>query len=123
MRLQLTDVHVRLLRGLRGLIASDPRLARWLDDSEGPSLVIEGFDSEPWASLTFTGTRHRLDVRLQGPHDEVEAASAQLRALLTEPDLSLPGHFLAEIEVVESIAEINQDGLMGLAIQIEALTI
>lgn len=123
MRFQLTDVHVRLLRGIRSLITSDPGLAHWLDDREGPAMVIEGFDSEPWASLTFSGTRHRLDVRLQGPAAEVEDASARLRALLKEPDLNLPGHFLAEIEVSRSISEIHQDGLMSLAIQVEALTI
>jgi len=123
MRLQLTDVHVRLLRGIRSLISSDPALALWLDDGKGPRLVIEGFDSEPWASLTFSGTRHRLDVRLKGPAAEVGPASERLRALLSDPDLALPGHFLAEIEVIESIAEIHQDGLMGFAIQVEALTI
>lgn len=123
MRLQLTDVHVRLLRGIRVLIAADPQLAQWLDDRDGPRLVIEGFDSEPWASLTFSGTRHRLDIRLQGLRAEIGVASTRLRALLEEPDLVLPGHFLAEIEVVESIAEIHQDGLMSVAIQVEALTI
>jgi hypothetical protein len=35
----------------------------------------------------------------------------------------MPGHFLAEIQLVDRRAEIHRDGHMGLAIQIEALTI
>ena len=116
-------MHIRLLRAIRGLIALNPLLARWLDESEGPNLVIEGFDSEPWASLTFSGRRHRLELRLQGIRGDVMAAAEALRALLRQPDLALPGHFLAEIEVAESIAEIHRDDHMRLAIQVEALTI
>ncbi len=123
MRLQLTDVHTRLLRSIRSLIAADPNLAQWLDDSDGPRLIIEGFDSEPWASLTFSGTRHRLDIRLQGPGHAVADASVHLRALLKEPELELPGHFLAEIEAIETISDIQHEGLTSLAIQVEALTI
>lgn len=123
MRYQLTDVHVRLLRGIRTLIASDAELGRWLDGAEAPHLVIEAFDSEPWASLTFTGTRHRLDLRLQGPVGDVAKAAARVRQLLKDPALDLPGHFLAEIETEEKSPEAGGQGCVQVAIAVEALTI
>jgi len=85
--------------------------------------VIEGFDSSPWASLTFVGERHSLHIRLFGTATAVEGAYDRLRALFTEPDINLPGHVLAEMQLMDSSGEIHPDGRMSLAIQFEALTI
>jgi len=133
MRGLLVDAHVRLLRAVRGAIAADPWFDCWLDagageedfscERAGPPLVVEDFASEPWASLTFKGMRHSLAIRLHGGMQAVESAYDRLEALLTEPDLKLPGHFLAEMELIESKGEIHQDGSMTLGIQFEALTI
>jgi hypothetical protein len=125
MRGMMADANVRLLRAIRTTIGSD----RWFDgwyggpDSAGPSLVIEGFDSEPWASMTFRGERHRISIRLEGEMLAVEAAYDRLEALFTEPDLDLPGHVLAEMQLAESNGEIHPDGRMRLAILFEALTL
>jgi hypothetical protein len=123
MRVQLTDAHVRLLRGVRAAISADGWLSQWLEGGDGPSLVIEDFASEPWASLTFSGMRHRLDIRLAGLEAGVDDAHARLRELLREPELDLPGHFLAELQLVEHVGEIHTDGHKSLAVRIEALTI
>ena len=134
MRASLTDAHVRLLRGIREVIAQDERLAGWLahpfdlvrDDTparRAQGLVIENFESEPWASLTFTGMRHRLDVRLSGEEAHVADAYDRLKALLADPPLHLPGHFVAELELIDSLGEIRPDGQMDLVVRIEALTI
>lgn len=65
-----------LLGALRIAIGRDPWFAGWLDPtSGGPALVVEGFACEPWASLTFSGARHRLAIRLLGPVEAVEAAT------------------------------------------------
>lgn len=74
MRMLLTDAHVRLLRAMRSAIAADRWFEPWLDGRFGPALVIEDFTSEPWASLTFAGMRHAIDIRLSGPNADVEAA-------------------------------------------------
>lgn len=143
MRSSLTDVHVRLLRGIREVIAADETLAGWLarpfdlvdahrldvhrldkhraEPARG--LVIENFESEPWASLTFLGMRHRLDVRLSGEEAHVADAYDRLKALLADPPLNLPGHFVAELELIDSLGEIRPDGRMDLSVRIEALTI
>jgi hypothetical protein len=130
MRLPLSDVHIRLLRGVRAVIAGDPMLAPWMAAEAGPSLVIEDFESEPWASLTFSGTRHRLAIRLEGPPALVEAGKARLALLLDEPEIQVPGHFLADL-ALEAIpcreapapGKFDPDGHARLAIQMEALTI
>jgi hypothetical protein len=123
MRMLLTDAHVRLLRAMRAAIRSDRWFEPWLDGSGGPSLVIEDFTSEPWASLTFSGMRHAIDIRLSGPHADVEAAYDRLRALMTEPDIPIPGHFLAEMELVHTEAGLGPDGTMVMELRYEALTI
>jgi len=143
MRSNLTNAHIRLLRAVRATIAADPWFAAWcpqaaassdagFDDfetglhagsSSAPTLVIEDFASEPWASLTFSGMRHSLAIRLHGPQLAVESAYDRLECLLTEPDLDIHGHFLADMELVESEGEIHPDGSMSLGIQFEALTI
>lgn len=125
MRMQLADAHVRLLRAMRQAIAADRWFDPWLGDGSGagPALVIEDFSSEPWASLTFTGMRHRIDIRLEGRQVDVEAAYDRLRALMTEPDLELAGHFLAEIALSCTHGEVRDDGGMAMTLSYEALTI
>ena len=133
MRASLTDAHVRLLRGIRRALAADSLLAGWLDQpldhraepqpAPCSGLVIENFHSEPWASLTFTGMRHRLDVRLCGAEGQVVAAHQRLKQVMDDPPLDLPGHFLAGIEVIDSLGEVDADGRMDLRVRIEALTI
>lgn len=125
MRNMLTDAHMRLLRAIRGAIAADHWFEPWLEDNANQqfSLVIEDFASEPWASLTFTGMRHSIDIRLCGPQMDVEAAYDRLEVLMREPDLNMPGHFLADIERVHSNGEIGRYGQMTLRLRYEALTI
>jgi hypothetical protein len=124
MRQLLTDAHVRLLRAVRNAITSDQWLQPWMQmAADGPALVVEDFASEPWASLTFCGMRHRLDIRLSGTQQDVETAYDRLKAILETPEFDLPGHFLAELELIESKGEIHADERMSLTLQLEALTI
>ncbi|MFN7175295.1 MAG: hypothetical protein ACK4MX_00240 [Thermaurantiacus sp.] len=124
MRMIFGDVHQSLLRSVRNAIAADSWLGKWsVAGSSEPALVIEDFNSTPWASLTFTGRRHSIALRLTGPTMEVEAAYDRLVALLTEPAFELKGHFRAEIDVVDVDASIDLDGGMRMAVTVEALTI
>lgn len=125
MRSDMTAVHGRLLRLLTAQLESDPQLAHWMSaqDAALPGLVIESFDSAPWASLTFTGERHRLEVRLDGRPDEVEAAQDRIEALIEAPTFDLGRHCLIELALTASDAELRDDGTMRLALTLEALTI
>lgn len=123
MRTMMGGIQVSLMRAVRAAIGAD----RWFDGWTGiggtASLVIEEMESNPWASLTFSGQRHRMGFRLEGPITDVESAYDRLVALLTEPDISLVGHVLADMQLAESVGEIHPDGRMSLAILFEALTI
>ena len=123
MRMNLRDVHSGLIRAVRALIADDPLLDDWGEGGNGPSLVVEEFDSEPWASLTFTGMRHSLRFRLEGPEDAVLGVRRRLAGRLEEPDLRMAGHFLADSELTDVSREYREVGRMSLSLCLLALTI
>lgn len=120
-----SSAHLKLLRGIRGAIATDSWFDRWLSDptAAGPSLVIEEFDSTPWASLTYAGMRHGLEFRLSGTIAEVETAYDRLRMLMAEPEFDIAGHFLAEIALADANAVILPDDGMEMRMRYEVLTI
>lgn len=53
----------------------------------------------PWASITFSGVRHRFILLLSG--DEAVAAGENLIAELAEHEFTLPGHFAADAAVTQ----------------------
>lgn len=63
----------------------------------GARLVIEELRARDWASLTLTGMRHELDVRLDGAG--AAAALAVLSARLPTEAIAISGQILAEIVV------------------------
>jgi hypothetical protein len=67
----------------------------------------------PWASVTFTGARHRLTLALA----ETAAAETWLAAL-PEADLPLLGHLLADLQVLTTTP---RDGRLYAVL--EALTV
>ena len=115
--------HVQLLRLLRERLAPPPGFEAWQVESGRPWLAVEDFACEPWASLTFSGARHRLTVRLSGEREAVEAAYARLRSLARDERTALTGHFLAGIELEESEGVIDGAGQMDLMVRIGMLTI
>lgn len=51
----------------------------------------------PWASITFTGTRHTVTLRFSG--DEAIAAGEQFIAALPEHEFTLPAELVADATV------------------------
>lgn len=84
----------------------------------GGSIRVEPFEQTGWASVTFTGARHRLRVTLAG--DGAVGAAADFLAQLPDLDLPLPGHIVADIALV---AERRDDGGRYAELELEALTI
>lgn len=123
MRMNFRDIHSGLLRAVRGLIADDPMLAEWGEGAERPGLVVEEFDSEPWASLTFTGLRHSLLFRLEGVEDVVSGVRERLLRRMEEPDLRVAGHFLADSELTVVSCECLDAGRISLCLRLLVLTI
>lgn len=101
------DAGDELIRVIRGNFANF-----------GCGLTIEALERRNWASVTFSGERHRLELRLQG-EDAGAAADAFLPGL-AEREFDLRGHILADIAVISE--ERDEEG--GWArLSLEALTL
>ena len=60
----------------------------------GVDLTIGDTASTAWASATFLGARHRLNLAMAG------AAARDWLADLAEADLPIPGHLVADVAVI-----------------------
>ena len=82
----------------------------------GARVVIEELRARDWASLTLTGTRHELDVRLDGP-----GAAAALAAVAER----LPAEAIAIARqiVAEAVVDFGSADDEGAAMTICALVI
>ena len=81
-------------------------------------ILLSDAQSTDWRSLTFTGERHHISLRVAGP-----GASDAVRAMcagLEDAEFSIPELFVADIGVVGAPAQMR-DGSTELTI--EALTI
>ena len=83
----------------------------------GAPVTFDAVTSRPWASITFSGERHRLTLCLPGPG--AQAAIDSFLDGLGERDFALRGHILADI-AAEGITR-EADGQIRLAL--EALTV
>lgn len=111
----------RILREVENLV----RLGE--NDREKPIVVIEDIRSTDWASVTFVGQRHELDLRLAGEADAVAAAMVQLADDLADHDIPIARHFIAEIRVIPAMAvaagPFEPPGHVSLSLRVEALVL
>ena len=77
----VTDAAVLLVRALR----ISARAA-------GAAMVVCATEERPWASATFAGIRHRIDLQV-----EPDVATDDWLAGLSEADLPLRGHLVADL--------------------------
>jgi len=107
MKVAMSPAALRLLHALigRACVARD-------------RILLTDWRSTDWQSLTFIGERHELQLRISGA-ESMEVAK-RLVTGLEDADLSIPGHVVADITVVDHPRP-GGDGstLIGL----EALTI
>lgn len=81
-------------------------------------ILLSQFRSIDWRSLTFSGERHRIDLRIPGPG--AAAVADMLTRDLAEAEFAIPGQIVADISVDGAMIE-HPDGAISLTI--EALTI
>ena len=81
------------------------------------NVCFEEIRSRSWASVTFTGARHELALRLDG--EGAEQAADRLCGALDTAELDLRGHILADIALVSREAADQA----GVRIRLEALTV
>ena len=81
-------------------------------------ILLTEFRSVDWNSLTFSGERHVIDLRIPGP--DADLVSDSLLCGLEEHDFAIPGQTVADISVPAGPRR-NPDG--SITVKIEALTI
>lgn len=81
-------------------------------------VTVDPIARTEWASITFTGARHRLRVRLEG--QGAVGAAADFLHTMHDIDLPLPGHIVADLALV---SEERRDGGDYACLELEALTI
>jgi hypothetical protein len=81
-------------------------------------ILLTEVESTDWQSLTFTGERHRIGLRVAGP--ESTAAVGRMVENLEDSEFEIPGLIVADIGLVGT-TEQAADG--STAIAIEALTV
>ena len=117
MRLQCSHVHAAVLRALATIADSDPA------DRQKPALIVEAVRSEDWASVTFVGATHAIDVRFEGDADVVAAACARLMAQIADHDIPVSGQIVADIAVALLSVETHPDNIVAQSLTVNLLTI
>ncbi len=80
-------------------------------------IFVSKICSIDWQSLTFTGERHEISLRLPAP--EAADALARLRDGSAEAEWALKGHVVADILIVDT--QPSEDG--SILVDLEALTL
>lgn len=126
------DGHGALIRVIADILRGNPRIGRLLEGSdrqnieligEAPILILESIDSEDWASATFIGQRHWLELRIAGSAQAVMQAERRLHALLGEIEIDIHGHIVADLAVTSVATLTDNTGHTELCLRIEVLTI
>ena len=107
MKLAMSPAAAALLRAL---------LAR--AGVERDRILLTQFRSVDWNSLTFSGERHLIDLRIPGP--AAQDVAGRLTGGLDDAEFAIPGQIVADITVAGSPVR-SADG--SLSIKIEALTV
>lgn len=74
-----------------------PLLSALLDLTRGLGELVSHHE-HPWASVTFSGTRHTLTFAFNG--DEAMAAAEDFIACLPEHEFAIPGQLVADAVIV-----------------------
>ncbi len=79
-----------------------PCLLMQLVARAGLAMVVSA-TSRPWCSALFQGRRHVILLRIEG--DDAEMRQARFMNGLAEVEWTLPGHFVADICVDDSVRD------------------
>ena len=131
MRPLTRDAHRPLMQALRQIIGlgdAAAGLAAKLDKrppspAQAPLLLIESIGSAPWASATFVGQTHWVEVRLEGHADAVAATCARLTTQLGEAEFDVAGHIVADIAVEAGLPITDASGTAVCNLRLEILTV
>src|SRR4051794_28025166 len=83
------------------------RLREELQALAGGRAEFLAHSEKSWASVTFAGTRHRLDLAFAG--DDAVAAAENFIASLPEHEFAIPRHLVADAAVTSVDHRIGPD--------------
>lgn len=112
MRPMISDAQGGILRAICDFFEKDQSARDY------PSVVVEAASSESWASVTFTGHRHHLELSFEG--GGVERVDS-LMQMLTSAELVVPGHIVVDIAMIAH--EIHDGHPPRHKLSLEALTV
>ncbi|HWK40911.1 MAG TPA: hypothetical protein VNR60_03190 [Croceibacterium sp.] len=84
---------------LRQRRSAGERLREVLLELAGGQATALAHEETSWASVTFAGARHRVDLQFRGP--EAVEAGEQFIALLPDHEFTLPRHLVADATVTQ----------------------
>lgn len=97
-------------------LSTAERLLRAVRDVSGPHAEVIGHDETPWASITFSGARHRLILRFAG--SEAVSDGESFVAHLPEHEFHLRGRLVADATVTRVDHEVLPTPLMEVECEI-----
>ena len=92
------------------------RLLRGVREISGPHAEVVSHDETPWASITFSGSRHRLVLRFAG--SEAVSDGESFIAVLPEHEFKLRGRLVADAAVTRVDHEVLPAPLMEVECEI-----
>ena len=92
------------------------RLRQSLQALAGGHALIEAHSEKSWASVTFAGTRHRIDLAFAGA-DAIEAAEHFI-AFLPEHEFAIPKQLVADAAVIAVDHRLGSDPRMEVRIEL-----
>ena len=92
------------------------RLQEELQQLAGGHAEFLAHSEKSWASVTFAGTRHRIDLAFAGA-DAVEAAERFI-AFLPEHEFAIPGQLVADAAVIAVDHRFGPDPRMEVRIEL-----
>jgi hypothetical protein len=93
-----TSNEAPIRQAARPLRGTSVRLREALLSVAAGQASVVSHTEKSWASITFAGTRHRLELTFTG--DEAVAARELFIAFLPEHEFTLPGQLVADAAVV-----------------------
>lgn len=92
------------------------RLLRAVREISGPHAEVLRHDESPWASITFSGARHRLVLRFAG--SDAVSDGERFIAVLPEHEFKLRGRLVADATVTRVDHELVPAPLMEVECEI-----
>lgn len=127
MRMIVKSDQGHLLRMIRTIVQQgaeewnrhDPLLQK----RQNPMMVVENLSTESWASATFSGCRHRLDLRLSGKIQQVAQAKDRLHDTLAQSDIPLARGCVIDSSLNDVAWEENDDGTVSCRLTCHFMTL